>query len=77
MKDEHIIVSDKVAKILRESNLNNAMLISILEMLKIDIILNTGMVEIGGKPLENVNKEWYTHTCRRSNWRRRNKYLDL
>lgn len=53
---EHERVSTLIAKNIKNSKLTNWENVSILEMLKIDIILNTGMVHIDGRPLQTIKK---------------------
>jgi len=48
------IVSDKISNTLKDSKLNYGQMINILEMLKMDIIINSKMVTLDGKPLERI-----------------------
>lgn len=52
---KHKVLMEGLAKLLKESELSNASLIGILEILKIDLAINSGCVRINGKPLVNVD----------------------
>ena len=52
---EYSRVTDEIANILNRSYLQYGQMISVLEMLKIDIVLNSGMVVVDGNVLRNVD----------------------
>lgn len=51
MSGEVTRVSDEIANILRDTDLSNGECIAVLEMLKTDILLNSGMVTVDGEAL--------------------------
>mgnify|MGYP001590497490 CR=1 FL=1 len=53
-KEKVIKLSNDLAKTLRKANVTVGDEIAILEMLKIDLLINSGMVVINNKPLELV-----------------------
>jgi len=48
---------DNIANAIKRSDVKYGNVIGILESLKMDIILNSGMVGIDGKPLKKVKKK--------------------
>lgn len=56
-KKEFAIEMNKIAKVMRESKLGRAELIGVLDILKTDLMINSGCVVLNGKCLRDINKD--------------------